>query len=100
MHDLGFKFKQKILVFWIVFRGLHLLACEGFDRIQVLPKSECYEMSNVAFCPLKDMDTDIALHGLIVRDGTRVGEFAICIRLCGGYSAMPHSYDHVYNSTE
>src|SRR5687767_1151669 len=100
MHYLWFKLKQKILIFGIIFRGLHVSTREDLDRIQILPECKRDEMRNVIFCPFEDVNTDVALHRPIVRNGTLIHKLAICLRLCGGHFAMPHSYDHVYNSTE
>src|SRR5688500_20351859 len=51
MHYLWFKLKQKILIFGIIFRGLHVSTREDLDRIQILPECKRAEMRNVIFCP-------------------------------------------------
>src|SRR5215207_11023717 len=95
MYYLWFKLKQKILIFGIVFRGLRVIPCEALDGIRILPEGKRDEMRNVAFRPFEDVDAEIALHRLIVRNGTLIHKLAICLRHCGGHSAMPHSCDHV-----
>jgi hypothetical protein len=69
MPDPGFELEQEIPVFRIVPDGLH-----------ILPEPLRHEMSKGALAPLQDMDAEISIHGLAIRNRGGIQEAAIGFR--------------------
>src|SRR5215211_3069377 len=95
MHHIWLKFKQEIPVFRIIFGGFDIIPSKGLDGFKILPEGERDKVGDGALAPFENMNADIAFHGLIVRDGAGVQEFAIGSRFRSGYLSMPNSDDHL-----
>jgi hypothetical protein len=94
MDHSRFELEKKVIVLGIVFGAFEIVASKASNRFQAVPESKCYEVRNVAFFTLKDVNADIPLDTAIVRNCFLIYKVTVSASFVSRNSSMPHANYH------